>query len=66
MDVANASKKPEVDRQYSFDEYLKAFTPDEPDEQQVRDADPEEIGREIATEALKELQMNLSSPSSGN
>ena len=56
--MKTTAKKQDAERRYSFEEYLKHFTPQITDDREVGD-DPEEIGRQMAAEALREMKNRL-------
>jgi len=53
-------RKTPVDREYSYEEYLKRFSPECRDADDADTDDPQEVGRAIAQEALEALDRNLS------
>ena len=48
------------DKEYSYEEYLKEFAPEVIKERELKEEkNPQEIGREIAHEALERLKQSL-------
>jgi hypothetical protein len=65
--MKTTARKHDAERRYSFEEYLKHFTPASQSEERREYTDePEEIGRRIVREALKELKKNLQRHLSAN